>query len=450
LSPTLFESAAGDGVLSVGQLTARIKRCLEGSFRHVQVEGEVSNYKHYPSGHRYFSLKDDEATIRVVLFKGRERFISGEIRDGQTVMVTGQVAVFEKKGDYQIYAQSAEVRGRGALLLELEKLKARLAAEGLFDPSRKRPLPPYPRHIGIVTSRQGAVLRDMVRIARKRWPAVRITLAPAQVQGEGAASDIADAIRALGAHGTVELLIVGRGGGSIEDLWAFNEEPVVRALAACPIPTISAVGHETDFTLADLAADHRAPTPTAAAQMALPDRGEAAGKVGELVRRARRADAWRRDSLRRELRAVSGTLLDPRPLLHARRFAVAEATNALVERLRETIRNGRVDTTRLLAAVRTHSPEAWLARRRGDLDVLRERAVRPLLSCQAERSAALSLARGKLAALDPKAVLTRGYAIVVSEADGRAIRSVTEVAPDDPLRVQVADGEFRVVARERP
>jgi exodeoxyribonuclease VII large subunit len=301
-----------------------------------------------------------------------------------------------------------------------------------------------------VTSRQGAVLRDMVRIARKRWPAVRITLAPAQVQGEGAASDIADAIRALGAHGTVELLIVGRGGGSIEDLWAFNEEPVVRALAACPIPTISAVGHETDFTLADLAADHRAPTPTAAAQMALPDRGEAAGKVGELVRRARRADAWRRDSLRRELRAVSGTLLDPRPLLHARRFAVAEATNALVERLRETIRNGREDTTRLLAAVRTHSPEAWLARRRGDLDVLRERAVRPLLSCQAERSAALSLARGKLAALDPKAVLTRGYAIVVSEADGRAIRSVTEVAPDDPLRVQVADGEFRVVARERP
>jgi exodeoxyribonuclease VII large subunit len=210
------------------------------------------------------------------------------------------------------------------------------------------------------------------------------------------------------------------------------------------------VGHETDFTLADLAADHRAPTPTAAAQMALPDRGEAAGKVSELVRRARRADAWRRDSLRRELRAVSGTLLDPRPLLHARRFAVAEATNALVERLRETIRNGRVDTTRLLAAVRTHSPEAWLARRRGDLDVLRERAVRPLLSCQAERSAALSLARGKLAALDPKAVLTRGYAIVVSEADGRAIRSVTEVAPDDPLRVQVADGEFRVVARERP
>jgi exodeoxyribonuclease VII large subunit len=449
LSPTLFENAAGDGVLSVGALTARIKRCLEGNFRHVRVEGEVSNYKLYPSGHRYFSLKDDEATIRVVLFKGRERFISGEIRDGQTVMVTGHVAVFEKKGDYQIYAQSAEVRGRGALLLELEKLKARLAAEGLFDASRKRPLPPYPKHIGIVTSRQGAVLRDMIRIARKRWPAVRITLAPAQVQGEGAAADIAEAIRLLPAHAAVELIIVGRGGGSIEDLWAFNEEAVVRALAACPIPTISAVGHETDFTLADLAADHRAPTPTAAAQMALPDRVEASGKVRDLLRRAGRAEAWRRDALRRELRAVSGTLQDPRPLLHARRFAVAEATNSLVERLRETVRNGREETARLLSAVRRHSPEAWLARRRGDLDLLRERAFRPVLARQAERSAALSLARGKLAALDPKAVLTRGYAIVVSEAGNRAVRSVSEVSPGDALRVQVADGEFGAVAKAR-
>ncbi len=449
MSATLFE-AAGGGVLSVGQLTARIKRCLEGNFRQVQVEGEVSNYKYYPSGHRYFSLKDDEATIRVVLFKGRERFITGEIRDGQTVMVTGQVAVFEKKGDYQIYAQSAEVRGRGALLLELEKLKARLAAEGLFDESRKRPLPPFPRHIGIVTSRQGAVLRDMIRIARSRWPAIRITLAPAQVQGEGAAADIADAIRALAGNTAVELIIAGRGGGSIEDLWAFNEEAVVRALAACPVPTISAVGHETDFTLADLAADHRAPTPTAAAQMAVPDRAEVAQRVEALVRRASRAEAWRRDSFRRELRAVSGTLQDPRPLLHARRFAVAEAVNGATERVRAKIRAGRADAARLLAAVRAHSPEAWLARRRGELDVMKERATRPVLARQADRAAALSLVRGKLLALDPKSVLTRGYAIVTSEESGKAVRSAADILPGERLHVRVAEGAFAARVEGKP
>jgi exodeoxyribonuclease VII large subunit len=444
----LFESAGG-GVLSVGELTARIKRCLEGNFRHVRVEGEVSNYKLYPSGHRYFSLKDDEATIRVVLFKGRERFIAGDIRDGQTVMVTGQVAVFEKKGDYQIYAQSAEVRGRGALLLQLEKLKARLAAEGLFDASRKRPLPPFPRHIGIVTSRQGAVLRDMIRIARKRWPAVRITLAPAQVQGEGAAADIAEAIRSLAAIPGIGLIIAGRGGGSIEDLWAFNEEAVVRALAACPVPTISAVGHETDFTLADLAADHRAPTPTAAAQMAVPDRGEAGDRVESLAARLKRAVAWRSESLRRELRAVSSTLLDPRPLLHARRFAVAEAANAMTERVRETVRIRRAEVARLSASVRANSPEAWLARRRSDLEALKERAVRPVLARQAERVSSLSRVQGKLIALDPRAVLTRGYAIVTSEASGRAVRSPSEISEGERIRVQVAEGAFGARVEEK-
>ncbi|MBI5577497.1 MAG: exodeoxyribonuclease VII large subunit, partial [Deltaproteobacteria bacterium] len=240
------------GILTVSELTAGIKACLEREFRSVRVEGEVSNYKLYPSGHRYFSLKDEGAQIRVVLFRGRDRFIYGDVRDGQTVVVSGSLGVYEKKGEYQIYAQSVEVRGLGNLLLELEKRKARLAAEGLFDPERKRPLPAFPARIGIVTSRQGAALRDMVRVARSRWPAVGIVLAPAQVQGEGAAVDIAAALAALYGHGNVELIIVGRGGGSVEDLWAFNEEAVVRAIAASPVPTISAVGHETDFTLADL------------------------------------------------------------------------------------------------------------------------------------------------------------------------------------------------------
>src|SRR3990172_3599402 len=195
------------GVLTVTELTARIKASLEGAFRSVRVEGEISNYKLYPSGHRYFTLKDEGAQVRVVLFRGRERFIIGETRDGQTVIVSGSLGVYEKKGEYQIYAQSVEVRGLGSLLLELEKRKVRLAAEGLFDPERKRPLPPFPPPIALV--------------------------AP--------------------------LLAVGGGGGSVEDLWAFNEEVVVRAIPSSSVPTISAVGHETDFTLSDLAADHRAP-----------------------------------------------------------------------------------------------------------------------------------------------------------------------------------------------
>jgi len=321
------------GVLSVSELTARIKGLLEGEFRSVGVEGEVSNYKLYPSGHRYFSLKDGGAQIRVVLFRGRERFILGEIRDGQTVVVTGSIGVFEKKGEYQIYAQSAEVRGLGSLLLELERRKARLAAEGLFDPGRKRPLPPYPSRIGIVTSRQGAVLRDMVRVARKRWPSIGITLAPAQVQGEGAAADIAAALSALSAYGNVDLIIVGRGGGSVEDLWAFNEEPVVRAIASSSVPTISAVGHETDFTLSDLAADHRAPTPTAAAQMAVPDRGELKDRVASLVLRAGRGERHHRETLRREFRIAAGAIVDPRPMLQSKRHALADAADSLARRM---------------------------------------------------------------------------------------------------------------------
>jgi exodeoxyribonuclease VII large subunit len=435
----------GIGVLTVTELTARIKACLEGSFRSVRVEGEISNYKLYPSGHRYFSLKDEGAQVRVVLFRGRERFILGELRDGQTVVVTGSLGVYEKKGEYQIYAQSAEVRGLGSLLLELEKRKARLAAEGLFEAGRKRPLPPFPGRIGIVTSRQGAALRDMIRVARSRWPAVGITLAPAQVQGENAAGDIAAALAALYARGGVDLVIVGRGGGSVEDLWAFNEEAVVRAIAKSPVPTISAVGHETDFTLSDLAADHRAPTPTAAAQMAVPDRMEAAERVATLVLRGRRAERHHRDTLRREFRICAGALSDPRPLLQARRYVLAKATDRLVERIQEIARerSGRVSS--LAASLRLRSPSSWVGRKRGDVAVLLERAGRRMDAVREGGRGRFEVCRGKLGALDPTAVLSRGYAIATLRSSGRAVRSVSEAAPGEFLDVRVRDGVFGAV-----
>ena len=433
------------GVVTVSELTASIKECLEDSFRFVRVEGEVSNHKVYPSGHRYFSLKDEGAQIRVVLFRGRERFVFGEIRDGQMAVVTGSVGVYERKGEYQLYAQSVEVRGLGSLLLELEKRKARLSAEGLFDPARKRPLPRFPARIGIVTSREGAALRDMVRVARRRWPAIGITLAPSMVQGEGAAGDIAQALAALASQGGVDLIIVGRGGGSVEDLWAFNEEAVVRAIASSPVPTISAVGHETDFTLADLAADHRAPTPTAAATVAVPDRAEFLERVATLSLRLRKAEQYVRETHRREWRIAALALADPRPLLQARRYEVVERTDALLESLRERTRGWREAVSALSGSVRVHSPTAWVSRKRGDLAVLAERAAR---QADAKRTAfrrALEILEGKLSALDPRSVLTRGYAIATHRGTGRAVRSASEVVPGDAVDIQVADGAFGAV-----
>jgi exodeoxyribonuclease VII large subunit len=447
LGPDLFGSLPRDGeVLTVTELTARIKRTLESDFRLVRVEGEVSNYKRYEaSGHRYFSLKDEGAQLRVVLFRGRERHIFGEIRDGQTVIVTGSLGIYEKKGEYQLYAQSVEVRGVGNLLVELERRKRKLAEEGLFDPSRKRPLPPFPRRIGIVTSRQGAALRDMVRVARSRFPGVAIVLAPSLVQGGGAAADIAAALDAMYRFGDPDIVIAGRGGGSIEDLWAFNEEEVVRALARSPVPTISAVGHETDFTLADLAADHRAPTPTAAAQMAVPDRLELLERIAALSLRMRRTEAHVREASRQEWRIAAGKLSDPRPLLQGKRYALGEQTTALAQRAKNAVRERKECLEHLSASARIHAPAARISAMRGALAVHASRAVAGVDLRRRRLRSSLEILCGKLSVLDPKAVLTRGYAIATDHATGRAIRSVSEARPGALLEVQVSDGSFGAV-----
>ncbi|MBI5905936.1 MAG: exodeoxyribonuclease VII large subunit [Deltaproteobacteria bacterium] len=450
MEPNLFDPPDAGAALSVSELTARIKRSLESSFRLVRVEGEVSNYKWYEaSGHRYFSLKDEGAQIRVVLFRGNERRIFGEIRDGQTVIVTGSLGVYEKKGEYQLYARSAEVRGIGNLLVELERRKRALAEEGLFDPARKRPLPPFPRVIGIVTSRHGAAMRDMVRVARSRFPGVSIVIAPSLVQGAGAAADIAAALDAMYRHGGADVVIAGRGGGSIEDLWAFNEEEVVRAIARSPVPTISAVGHETDFTLADLVADHRAPTPTAAAQMAVPDRVELLERIAGLALRLRRADARTREAARQEWRIILGKLSDPRPLLQGKRYALAEHESSLSEFAKNAVRDRKERVEHLAAAVRLHSPAAWVSAKRGALDHLDSRAFAGSDAARRIRRSSVELLAGKLSALDPKAVLTRGYAIAVDRATGKAIRSVSETRSGQPLDVQVADGAFGAIVEGR-
>ena len=259
-------------VHSVSDVNRYLKDLLAGEplLQGISVRGEISNFKQYPSGHCYFTLKDTNSALKCVMFRSRAQYLRFLPQNGMQVVAGGSIAVYERDGVYQLYVDNLIPEGTGDLALAFEQLKEKLAAEGLFDPARKQPLPAFPKKIGVVTSSAGAVLRDIYRVSKRRWPGIQLVLYPVQVQGEGAAEQIARGIDFFAEEYAVDVIIAGRGGGSMEDLWAFNEEPVVRAIAACPVPLISAVGHETDFTLADFAADVRAATPSQAAELAVP------------------------------------------------------------------------------------------------------------------------------------------------------------------------------------
>src|SRR3989475_4607978 len=299
-------------VLSVSQLTDQLRGVVEEKFPAVWVEGEISNFRLYTSGHAYFTLKDENAQLRAVLFRTRMRRLRFEPGDGQHVLAFRSLEVYAQRGEYQLVVELLEPRGLGALQLAFEQLKQRLGAEGLFDPARKRPLPRFPRKIGIVTSPSGAAIRDMLRVIGRRFGDIHIVLAPARVQGEGAAAEVAQGIRELNALGGVDVIIIGRGGGSLEDLWAFNDEMLARTIAASKIPVISAVGHEVDFTIADFVADLRAATPSQAAELVVREKRAVAESVGELRGRLVRAMTRRLEAQRDRLEAVRA-----RPVLTA-------------------------------------------------------------------------------------------------------------------------------------
>jgi len=277
---------AREGILSVTEVNRRVRSTLEDSFPALWVRGELTGFRLATSGHRYFSLKDERSLLDCALYLNDATRLRFEPRDGMAVEAYGRISVFEPRGRYQLIVESMRPAGLGDRLLALEELKRRLQAEGLFDAARKRALPAYPRRIGLVTSPVGAAVRDMIKVLRGRWPGIAIVIAPVRVQGEGAALEIAAAIERFNRHGRMDLLIVGRGGGSLEDLWAFNEEPVVRAIGGSAIPVISAVGHEVDTTLADLVADRRAATPSNAAEIAVPERRAVLHRVEALRHRA--------------------------------------------------------------------------------------------------------------------------------------------------------------------
>ena len=408
-------------VWKVSELTRRIKGTLEGAFGSVWVEGEISNFRKPASGHAYFTLKDATSQLRAVMFRSALAGVQLPLKDGLLVRGYGQITVYEAAGDYQILLRKLEAAGEGELMLRLEALKKRLAAEGLFAAERKRPLPVLPQHVGIVTSPTGAAIRDILQVLERRFANLHVVLAPVRVQGAGAADEIAAAIDLLNKRGGLDVLIVGRGGGSLEDLWCFNEETVVRAIVRSAIPVISAVGHEIDWTLSDFAADVRAPTPSAAAEMVVQGKAELERRVADLRRRlalgAKAATLGWRNRLDRAARTPG--LRDPLQVVRQ----AQQSVDFLAVRLQKALA-GLPQLVRQRAAA---------AARRMEL------AARMRL---AEDRRALQHAEAQLRMLNPKGVLARGYSLTKSR-DGKILRSAADARPGMRLETEFADGAVR-------
>jgi exodeoxyribonuclease VII large subunit len=392
---------ASDGVLSVSALNEYVRRTLAADpmLQRIRLRGEISNFKRHTSGHWYFSLKDDDSRISCVMFRQNTLSVKLMPRDGLQVVLVGSVSLFPRDGAYQFYAEGMREDGLGDLYLRFEELKNRLQKEGLFDASRKRPLPLLPEKVGIVTSRTGAVLHDICRVAWRRFPGMPLALFPAAVQGEGAAQEIARGIEVLGHMPGISVIIVGRGGGSMEDLWAFNEEIVARAIASCPVPVVSAVGHETDFTIADFVADMRAPTPSAAAEVTVPQREGLSEALSQWEARLKRG--------------AERTLMEKQ-----------ERLSLLQNRLQRLHPRVRVQDA-------LHKAE--------QLRVRLENSMRFGLSDRQKRLESLS---AKLSALGPMQVLNRGYAIAMKE--GVPV-TAAKITAGDKLRVVFSDGQAQAL-----
>ena len=386
-------------VYTVSQVNQYIKTLLDRdrALAALYVRGEISNYKAYPSGHHYFSLKDGEGAIRCVMFKREAMSLRFRPENGMKVIAFGRVAVFPRDGQYQLYCTALTPEGVGDLHLAFEQLKQKLYAEGLFDPARKKPIPRFPGRIALITSSAGAAVRDMLRILGARWPVSEVFLLPVRVQGAEAPGEISAALDWANAHQVADLIITGRGGGSMEDLWAFNEEAVVRAISRSAIPVISAVGHEPDVTIADFAADLRAATPSNAAELAVPDRSEVGAR----------------------LRQTAGRL--------------AQAMGRKLE-------GARKDLDRAAKCRALQDPMNYVDDRRRELDRQRERLAAGLTAALGGTRQRFGGLAAKLDALSPLKVLGRGYAIP-RKADGAVVRSVRDVSPGDGLTLRVADGE---------
>jgi exodeoxyribonuclease VII large subunit len=404
MQPSLFDLEPQ--VFTVSAITTYLRQKLEADWtlQDLWLEGEISNWKRAASGHIYFTLKDSKASIRCVIWRSQaNRLVYMPQQAGEAILAHGRISVYEAGGSYQFYVDELEPVGQGALYAEFERIKQRLAAEGLFEPDLKRPLPPFPRQIGVVTSPAGAALRDILNVLRRRYPLTQVILSPTPVQGETAPPQIIAALEAV-ARCPVDLIILARGGGSLEDLWAFNDESLARAIAVCPIPVIVGVGHEVDFTIADFVADLRAPTPSAAAELATPDRLELARLL-------------------------------------------AEHQLALTDSIQYRLTTARTALQTQQRFLEQLSPQMQLNNYRQQLDMLANQATQTLQHQLSLKREQLNTLTARLATLNPKSTLTRGYAIV--QKNQTVISQISQVSPGDELTIQISDGEIGATVRDK-
>ncbi|MBT8768226.1 exodeoxyribonuclease VII large subunit [Metapseudomonas boanensis] len=429
-------------VLTVSQLNQRARHLLEDVFPQVWVEGEISNLARPASGHLYFTLKDAQAQVRCALFRQNAQRVRQSLRDGLAVRVRGKVSLFEGRGDYQLIADAVEPAGDGALRLAFEALKEKLAAEGLFATERKRPLPAHPRRIGIVSSPTGAVIRDIISVFRRRAPQVQLTLIPTAVQGREATAQIVRALALADAQG-FDALILARGGGSLEDLWCFNEEAVARAVAACRTPIVSAVGHETDVSISDFVADMRAPTPSAAAELLAPDVGDLQQRLDSLHRRLvlRLRDQLTRERLR--LDGLFRRLRHPGERLRQQSQRLDELDMRLRRAFERNLQVRHERLTRLDTRLAAQHPGRVLTLLRQKLDSLSARLPRAARETLKDRRQRLDSLAQTLHVVSPLATLGRGYSILLDDK-GQAVRAASQTRPGQRLKARLAEGELDV------
>lgn len=447
------ESRPQRRIWPVRELVGQVRELVEQEYGDVWVEGEISNYRPAPSGHVYFTLKDADAQLPVVLFRRQAMLLRFRPEDGLHVLVRGRVSVYEQRGQMQLVAETMEPVGAGSLQLAFEQLKARLKAEGLFDVERKRPLPAFPRTVGIVTSPTGAVIRDFLNIVARRHSGLSVLLCAVSVQGDAAPSEVEAAINELNASGLVDVIVIARGGGSLEDLAAFNSERVARAIAASRLPVVSAVGHETDYTIADFAADLRAPTPSAAAELITEAQHKIAEHLAEQAHRLDRAARFQLLQARQRLTRLPVSRAEGRmnTLLHRLAQRLDDFSLHLEAAVSGQLRLQQRKVAELAAAVLRHDPRQQLGLARERLAACRTRLDRSLERALHRSSANMSALDARLHSLSPLAVLDRGYALVLDAAGG-VVRSTAQVAPGDRLTTRISDGAFssRVESATQP
>lgn len=445
-----MENSGQATALSVSQLNRQVKALLESGLTRLWVEGEISNLVRPASGHLYFRLKDESAQIAAAFFRNRQRGPTIGFKNGDHVLAYGQVSLYEARGDYQLIVEQIEPAGEGVLKRRFEALKRKLADEGLFDEGRKQPIPDLPRRIGVITSPSGAAIRDILTILGRRFPAIPVVIYPSAVQGDAAAPELVAALQTAIRRAECDVLVLTRGGGSLEDLWAFNDEQLARAIAGSPIPVVSAVGHEIDFTIADFVADVRAPTPSGAAEIVVPDREEWLRGLAALLARTARSGRRTLDDKAQALDWLNRRLVAGSPAVRVARQQdrLREIRGRMSAAMRAEVQGKRNDLQSLGNALLPVSPAVRVQQSLNRLAQLRQRLTAAGRRMVSRPAHLLQISARALDAVSPLATLDRGYAIVTDADSGKALLHARDVKPGDDIRARLAEGELIATIRE--